>query len=64
MQVRNHGFKHNSCYWLRHYATSRKFARSSPDEVYFFNVLNPSAALCPGVDSASKRNEYQECLWG
>jgi hypothetical protein len=23
--------------WLRHYATSRKVADSSPEEVYFFN---------------------------
>jgi hypothetical protein len=28
--------------WLRHYATSRKVAGSSPDEVDFFNLPNPS----------------------
>jgi hypothetical protein len=28
--------------WLRHYATSRKVACSSPDEVDFFNLPNPS----------------------
>jgi hypothetical protein len=29
--------------WLRHYATSRKFAGSNPDEVIeFFNLPNPS----------------------
>jgi hypothetical protein len=27
--------------WLRHYATSRKVAGSSPDEVDIFNVPNP-----------------------
>jgi hypothetical protein len=26
-----------------HYATSRQFAGSSPDEVYFFNLPNPSS---------------------
>jgi hypothetical protein len=29
--------------WLRHYATSRKVAGSSPDEVDFFNLPNPSS---------------------
>jgi hypothetical protein len=29
--------------WLRHYATSRKIVGSSPDEVDFFNVPNPSS---------------------
>jgi hypothetical protein len=29
--------------WLRHYATSRKVAGSSPDEVDFFNWSNPSS---------------------
>jgi hypothetical protein len=29
--------------WLRHYATSRKVAGSSPDEVDFFNWPNPSS---------------------
>jgi hypothetical protein len=29
--------------WLRHYATSRKVASSSPDGVdFFFNLPNPS----------------------
>jgi hypothetical protein len=28
---------------LRHYATSRKVAGSSPDEVDFFNLPNPSS---------------------
>jgi hypothetical protein len=29
--------------WLRHYATSRKVKRSSPDEVDLFNIPNPSS---------------------
>jgi hypothetical protein len=44
---------------MRHYATSRKVAGSSPDEVDFFNWLNPSSRTGPGVDSASNKNEYQ-----
>jgi hypothetical protein len=47
--------------WLRHYATSRKVAGSSPDEVDFFNLPTLSS---PVVDSASNRNEYQESSWG
>jgi hypothetical protein len=31
--------------WLRHYATSRKVEVSSPDEVDFFNVPNPSSRI-------------------
>jgi hypothetical protein len=31
------------CSWLRHYATSRKVAGSSPDEVDIFNLPNPSS---------------------
>jgi hypothetical protein len=32
--------------WLRHYATSRKVAGSSPDEVIgFFNCPNPSSRI-------------------
>jgi hypothetical protein len=30
------------CSWLRHYATSRKVAGSSPDEVDFCNLPDPS----------------------
>jgi hypothetical protein len=29
--------------WLRYYATNRKVAGSSPDEVVFFNLPNPSS---------------------
>jgi hypothetical protein len=32
-----------SCYVCMHYATSRKVAGSSPDEVDFFNLPNPSS---------------------
>jgi hypothetical protein len=28
--------------WLRHYATSRKVTGPNPDEVFFFNLPNPS----------------------
>jgi hypothetical protein len=47
---------------LRHYASSRKFAGSIPDEVIGFFRLNYSFQphYGPGVDSASNRNEYQE----
>jgi hypothetical protein len=31
------------CSWLRHYATRRKIAGSSLDEVDFFNLPNPSS---------------------
>jgi hypothetical protein len=31
------------CSWLRHYATRRKVAGSSPDEVDFFNFRNASS---------------------
>jgi hypothetical protein len=46
------------------YATSRKVADSSPDEVIgFFSVdLILPAALGSGVYSASNRNEYQELI--
>jgi hypothetical protein len=51
--------------WLRHYATIRKVSGSSSDEVDFFNLPNTSSLhYCPGVDSASNRNEYRESSWG
>jgi hypothetical protein len=35
--------------WLRHYATSRKVAGSSPDEVDFFSLPNLSSrTMAPG----------------
>jgi hypothetical protein len=47
------------------YATSRKVAGSSHDDVNVFNLPNPSSRImAPGVDSASNRNEYQESFWG
>jgi hypothetical protein len=48
-----------------HYATSRKAAGSSPDEMDIFHFtwsLQPHYG--PEVDSASNRNEYQESSWG
>jgi hypothetical protein len=44
------------------YAASRKVVDSSPNEVEFLNLPNPSGCTGPGVDSASNRNEYQESL--
>jgi hypothetical protein len=45
-----------------HNATSRKVAGSRPDEANEFFSVYPifSAALDPGVYSASNRNEYQK----
>jgi hypothetical protein len=35
--------------WLRHYATSKKVAGSSPDKVDFFNLPDPSSrTMAPG----------------
>jgi hypothetical protein len=47
---------------LRNYAKSRKVAGSNSDEtIEFFSIyLNRSAALGPGVYSASNRNKYQK----
>jgi len=53
--------------WLRHCATSRKVAGLIPDGVIgIFHCHNPSGRTIygPGVDSASNRNEYQECFLG
>jgi hypothetical protein len=49
---------------LRHYATSRKVAGLCPDEVDLFQFtefFQPHYGS--GVDSASNRNDYQECSW-
>ena len=44
--------------WLRHHASNRKVAGSTPDGVIgiFTHIILP-VALGPGVDSASNRNE-------
>jgi hypothetical protein len=44
------------------YATSRKMAGSISDEVTGFSI--DLTQYGPGVDSVSKRNEYQEFSWG
>ena len=54
-------------HWLRHCATSRKVAGSTPpDEVFeIFHWLNPSGrTLELGVDSTSGRNKYQRASLG
>jgi hypothetical protein len=50
---------------LGHYATSRKVAGTSPDEVDFFQFTQSfQPHYAPGVDSASNRNEYQNLPGG
>jgi hypothetical protein len=50
---------------MRHYATTRKVAGSSPDEMDFFQLTESfQPQYDPGVDSASNRNEYQKSSWG
>jgi hypothetical protein len=46
---------------MRPYATSRKVACSIPGEVIeFLSIyLTLPASLCPGIYSASNRNEYK-----
>ena len=52
------------CICLRHRTTSREVAGSIPDGVIgIFHWHKPSGrTMAPGVDSASNRNEYQECF--
>jgi hypothetical protein len=53
---------HAVAYWLRHYDTGRKVAGSRPDEVnecISIYLILP-AALGPGLNSTSNRNEYQK----
>jgi hypothetical protein len=47
--------------WLRRYIRIWKVAGSIPDEIieFFFNLLDPSTALGPGVYSTSNRNKCQ-----
>jgi hypothetical protein len=49
------------CRWLRRCATSRKVAVSIGSLGFFIDLILP-AALWPGLESASDRNEYQEYL--
>jgi len=48
--------------WLRCCATNRKVAASIPAGVsgFFIDIKSFRSHYGPGVDSASKRNEYQE----
>ena len=52
--------------WLKHCATSRKFAGSIPDGYHWNFSLTQSfrAHYGPGIDSACNRNEYQEYSLG
>jgi hypothetical protein len=53
--------------WLRHCGTNWKVARLIPDGVSgIFDLPNPFGRTMglPGVDSASKRNEYQAYFLG
>jgi hypothetical protein len=52
--------------WLRHCTTNRKVAGSIPDGVIgIFRWHNPfGRTMALGVDSASKRNEYQKYFLG
>jgi len=52
--------------WLRCCATYRKVTGSIPAGVsgFFINIESFRSRYGPGVDSASNRNEYQECFLG
>ena len=52
--------------WLRFYATNRKVAGSIPAGVsgFFTDIKSFRSHYGPGVDSASKRNEYQQYFLG
>ena len=52
--------------WLRCCATNRKVAGSIPASVigFFVDIKSFRSHYGPGVDSASKRNEYQEHFLG
>ena len=51
---------------LRFYATNRKVAGSVPAGVsgFFIDIKSFRSHYGPGVDSASKRNEYQQYFLG
>jgi len=52
--------------WLRCSATNRKVAGSIPASVsgFFIDIKSFRSHYGPGVDSASNRNQYQECFLG
>ena len=52
--------------WLRCCATNLKVATSIPAGVslFFIDIKSFRSHYGPGVDSASNRNEYQECFLG
>ena len=52
--------------WLRCCATNRKVAGSIPAGVigFFIDIKSFRSHYGPGVDSASKRNKYQEYFLG
>jgi len=52
--------------WLRCCATNLKVACSIPAGVsgFFIDIKSFRSHYGPGVDSASNRNEYQECFLG
>ena len=52
--------------WLRYCATSRKVTGSIPAGVsgIFIDIISFRSHYDPGVDPASKRNEYQEYFLG
>jgi len=52
--------------WLRYCAANRKVAGSIPAGVigFFIDIKSFRSQYGPGVDSASRRNEYQEYFLG
>jgi len=52
--------------WLRCCATNRKVSGSIPAGVsgYFIDIKFFRSHYDPGVNTASNRNEYQECFLG
>ena len=50
--------------WLRCCVTIRKVAGSIPAGVSGFDIKSFRSHYGPGVNSASKRNEYQEYFMG
>jgi hypothetical protein len=50
--------------WLRYYATSRKVAGLSPDEVDFFNLPNPSTHTVALGSTQPLTEMSTRNLWG